>query len=89
MLMLLLTNVHVGEIWNPSIEPNEFGLVDLVITEVHGVRKSKPDSKYKPRGLRWSGVKPTTRKTLKKEINLEKNCIVRPYSHTSHSISPL
>lgn len=51
---------------------------------------SRPnDSKYKPRGLRWSTAKPTTKRTLKKEIDVDKNYTFRLYFHTTPGVSPL
>lgn len=43
----------------------------------------------KLRGLRWSKFRLTTRKTLKKEIDNEKNFVFRPYSYTPRRISDL
>lgn len=64
--------------------PNEFDLVDLVIIEVQGMRISTPAyNKYGTKGLRWSGFKPLTKRTLKKELEVEMNHTFRPYSHTA------
>lgn len=41
----------------------------------------------KPRGLRWSNVRLTTRKTLKKEIDIEKNFEFHPYLYTPRGVS--
>lgn len=56
------------------------------------VRELDPETKWflpvekaidlKRRGLRWSNVRLTTRKTLKKDINLEKNFEFHTYSCT-------
>lgn len=43
----------------------------------------------KPRGLRRSNVRITTRKTLKKEIDIEKNFKFCPYSYMPRGVSAL
>lgn len=35
-----------------------------------------------------TGVKPTTKRNLSKEIDVEKNYNFRPYSHTPRGVSP-
>lgn len=46
-------------------------------------------SHYKSRGLRWSSVKATDKKTLSRVIDVEKNYSFKPYSYTPRGVTPL
>lgn len=46
-------------------------------------------SNYKPRGLRWSGVKATDKKTLSRFINVDKNYNFQPYYIYPSQVTPL
>lgn len=63
-----------------SSKPVEFDETEPEIVIIRHVRTEKAN-KYKPRGLRWGGMKPTTKRVLSKEIDVEKNYNFRPYSY--------
>lgn len=62
-------------------KPNEFDANEPSVVVDRGVR-IEITNLYKPRGLRWVGVKPTTKRRFSKEIDVESNYYFSPYSHT-------
>lgn len=53
-------------------KPAEFDVVEPELVATRGVR-TKKTTKHKPSGLRWVGLKPTSKKKLSKEIDVRKN----------------
>lgn len=68
-----------------SPKPNDFDAIEPNVVLVLGIKTNKT-SLYKPRGFKWVGVKPTTKRTLRKNIDVEKNYNFISYSNTASGV---
>lgn len=84
---IFLNNIYIEEAWNPwHQDPMSFELVDLVYSDIRRV-KTLRWTIASTRLVVWDGQVTSLRpRTLKKEIDVEKDYTFLPYSHTPHGI---